>query len=248
MRRVTRAALPSAAQAYLNRRQAATDQNLGLGRLNIERDWKAARQTKALAVVLKSLKQTLGVRERCMYCVDSHGSDIDHFRPKARFPGHTFKWSNMLLCCTECGRFKGGQFPMAGRRGLLIDPTNEDPWQHLDFDPDTGCVTARFDVEADDWSAKGATTVAVLRLDRREAMAAGYVNTYRRLAGIVQASLPSLTGGSMTAPTLLVSMRHADDHGLLPWCFNGTGQTFWPFSELRDQCPHIWADCSPAVI
>ena len=136
---------------------------------------------------------------------------------------------------------------LAERRALLIDPTAEDPWQHLDFDPDTGNLTARFDLDANDWSAKGATTVSILRLDRREAMAAGYVRTYRRLVGIVRTSLASLADGSVTAPMLLVTMRDVDDHGLLPWCFNGAGQTFTPFSELRDRYPQVWADCLAAV-
>lgn len=247
MRRVTRVALPKAVQTYLNNRQAAVNHHSGLGTLVIERDWRTARQTQAMATVLRLLQQMMGVRERCMYCVDSHGSDIEHFRPKARHPAHAFQWSNMLLCCTECGRFKGSQFPTANGRPMLIDPTAEDPWQHLDFDPDTGNLTARFDLDANDWSAKGAMTVAVLRLDRREAMAAGYASTFRRLAGIVQTSLATLADGSMTPTSLLVAMRDADDHGLLPWCFNGAGQTLMPFSGLRVQYPQVWADCLAVV-
>jgi len=130
---------------------------------------------------------------------------------------------------------------------MLIDPTAEDPWQHLDFDPDTGNLTARFDVHSNDWSARGAKTVEVLRLDRREAMAAGYVGTYRRLADTIQTSLGSLADGAMNAPLLLAALREADDHGLLPWCFNGAGQNFVPFSDLRHQYPQVWADCVAAV-
>lgn len=244
MRRVTRPALPKKAQTYLNRRQAAVHQHPGLNALEIERAWKSARQTTALGSTLKTLQQMMGARERCMYCVDSHGSDIDHFRPKARFPARTFHWSNMLLCCTECGRFKGSQFPMANRRPLLVDPTAEDPWEHLDFDPDTGNLTARFDPHANDWSVKGTKTVEVLRLDRREAMAAGYVSTYRRLTGILQSSLGE---GATTAPVLLAALQDADDHGLLPWCFRGAGQAFAPFTDLRQQYPQVWADCLAAV-
>lgn len=247
MRRVTRPVLPGKVQAYLNKRQSAANQRRALGTLDIERDWKSARQTKTIGTVLKTLQQMTGVRERCMYCVDSHGSDIEHFRPKAQYQGRAFQWSNMLLCCTECGRFKGGQFPIANRRPMLIDPTAEDPWQHLDFDPDTGNLTARFDLHANDWSAKGATTVAVLRLDRREAMAAGYMITYRRLMGVLQASWVSLAAGATTAPVLLAALRQADDHGLLPWIFSGAGQAFVPFSELREHFPQVWADCLAGV-
>lgn len=244
MRRVTRPALSRKAQTYLDQRQAAVALRRGSNTLDIERDWKSARQTKAIGTVLKTLQQMMGVRARCMYCVDSHGSDIEHFRPKARYPARAFQWSNMLLCCTECGRFKGSRFPMENRRPLLIDPAAEDPWQHLDFDPDTGNLTARFDLASNNWSTKGANTVEVLRLDCREAMAAGYVSTYRRLTGILQAALVT---GVTTAPVLVGALQDADDHGLLPWCFRGAGQTFAPFSDLRQQHPQIWADCLAAV-
>ena len=243
MRRVMRAALPEAVNAYLGKRELAFAKQRQSGNANIEGAWKSARQTKALGTVLLVLQSMMGPRERCMYCVDSHGSDIEHFRPKARFPSLAFRWSNMLLSCAECGRFKGSLFPLAGRRPLLINPTSEDPWQHLDFDPDTGVLTARFDVHADDWSAKGSKTVEVLRLDRREGMAAGYSKTFRRLAGVLQGSFVALTAGGKTAAELLASLESADDHGLLPWCFFGAGQDLEPFRELRQEYPQVWAHC-----
>jgi uncharacterized protein (TIGR02646 family) len=243
MRRVTRPALPKAAQNYLNKRQSAADRDFNLRLLNIEREWKIARRTKTLGAVLQVLQQMMGQRARCMYCVDSHGCDIEHFRPKARFPGRAFQWRNLLLCCTECGRFKGDLFPMANGRPLLIDPSSEDPWQHLDFDPDTGGLTARFDLQANDWSAKGAKTVEVLRLDRREALANVYKATFRRLCRIVRASLGA---DNISVPTLLDELQEADDRGLLHWCFGPIGQTVAPFSALH-QHSEVWTACRQAL-
>lgn len=40
-----------------------------------------------------------------------------------------FKWRNLLLCCSECGRLKGNRFPLQGKKPLLIDPTKEQPWR-----------------------------------------------------------------------------------------------------------------------
>jgi uncharacterized protein (TIGR02646 family) len=247
MRRLNRTVLPSAAQDYLCRRQASADLLHDKGELDIEREWKAARQTQSVGTVLAVLQQMTGPRERCMYCVDSHGSDIEHYRPKARFPRRAFQWHNLLLCCTECGRLKGDSFPMANRRPLLIDPTAEDPWQHIDFDPDTGNLSARFDLATDTWSSKGAATVNVLHLDRREAMATGYMRTYRRLAAAVRSALPQLADGSTTAQALSGALDRADDHGLLAWCLHGTGQTLAPFCDLRNQHPQVWASCLEAV-
>ena len=243
MRRVTRTALPKKAQTYLNQRHEATLLALGQGVLKVDREWKTARQTKAVEVVLNVLRQMMGPRERCMYCVDSHGCDIEHFRPKARYPKRAFQWDNLLLCCTECGRFKGDQYPMANHRPLLIDPTAEDPWLHLDFDPDTGNMVARWDQQANDWSAKGVKTIEVLRLDRREALEVVYKATFKRLCRIVQTQLGP---GAIDALSLKAELQDADYHGLLRWCFGPSGKTVAPFSTLYQQHPHIWAECERA--
>ena len=122
MRRVQRVALDAATQNYLTKRQADADAKLQLGTLNPTEHWKASRQTKSMEHVLATLQAMMGKQQRCMYCVDAHGCDIEHFRPKADFQGWIYLWNNLLLCCTECGRFKGARFPMQdGQPLLLID-------------------------------------------------------------------------------------------------------------------------------
>lgn len=181
-----------------------------------------------------------------MYCVDSHGSDIDHFWPKSTYPGRTFLWSNMLLCCTECGRFKGNQFPLS-RTGepMLVDPSVMDPWEFLDFDPDTGNVTARFDPSSGMPSPEGEITVRLLHLDRREGMAEGYRRTFRRLAACVR---QALNAESFNGDRLVVELIHADTHGLMGWCFGPAGARLQPFEELRSRSPDAWAACAAAVL
>jgi hypothetical protein len=63
---------------------------------------------------------------------------MEHFRPKSRYSDQMFRWPNLLLCRTECERLKGDRFPLQHGSPLLVDPTQEDPWQHIDFDPGTG--------------------------------------------------------------------------------------------------------------
>lgn len=116
MRRIQRTALPKAAQDYLSKRQSAANEKHENGDLDIQKDWKSARQTQKLKTVLVTLQSMMGLRQRCMYCLDSHGADIEHFRPKANYPKRMYDWPNLLLCCSECGRFKGNQFPLSGRR------------------------------------------------------------------------------------------------------------------------------------
>ena len=142
---------------------------------------------------------------------------------------------------TECGRFKGNRFPLSGTgQPLLIDPTTNDPWDHLDFDPDTGNLTARYDAASGMSSPEGECTVRVLQLDRREALAEGYRRTYLRIVACVNAALQK----AAVDPTgLAEGLRRADDHGLLGWCFGAVGSRLSPFSELRRNQPEAWDAC-----
>ena len=195
--------------------------------------WDTARKTRALRAVLAKL-----------YCHDSHGTDIEHFWPKALYPERMFRWLNFLLCCAECGRFKGDRFPLDNGEPLLVDPTTEDPWEYLDFDPTTGNLVARFELDRNDWSAKGQATVHLLQLDRREALAAGYQHTFRRLSALVEECLAT---GAPAASDLPQRLRERDDHGLLGWCLNGAGRNLPPFTALRHQRPALWQACVDAL-
>jgi hypothetical protein len=155
-----------------------------------------------------------------------------------------YRWGNLLLCCTNCGRLKGNQFPMAGRRVLLVDPTKENPWDSLDFDPMTGNICARFDPQLNNWSVKGEKTVEVLHLDEREALSKGYLQTLRRLSATIRSAL---SAGAIDAATLVQKLKSDDDHGLLGWCFSDRGKTLSPFSELQTQHPGVWAKCAKAL-
>ncbi|MGW7477079.1 HNH endonuclease [Nonomuraea muscovyensis] len=76
----------------------------------------------------------------CMYCGDHLADTIDHFVPKAKCPTRTFQWRNLLLACSPCNsRYKGERFESDGLVGsLLIDPTLEDPLDHLHLSLATG--------------------------------------------------------------------------------------------------------------
>lgn len=244
MRRIVRETLDPSVQEHLDQRQAEVNRKRQENTLQIGDEWQSARQTRPLQSVLATLRHMMGDRERCMYCLDSHGTDIEHFWPKAPYPERMFIWPNLLLCCAECGRFKGDRFPLFDGEALLVDPTAEEPWLYLDFDPATGNVVARFDAAHDDWSRKGQVTVETLQLDRREALAVGYQRTYRRLVAVVR---DFLNNESPSGESLLASLREADDHGLSGWCFIGTGQSLPPFADLRMRCPEVWAICVESI-
>ena len=139
---------------------------------------------------------------------------------------------------------KGINFPLSNGQPLIIDPTVEDPWQHLDFDPKTGNLVARFDRASDDWSPRGEATVELLQLDRREALAQGYLRTFSRLSTLVRRHL---SGSEPTAAALPTALAAADDHGLLGWCVSGEGRDEDPFRDLRQQRPDLWTACVSAA-
>jgi hypothetical protein len=172
--------------------------------------------------------------------VDSHGSDIEHFWPKTSYPERMFRWPNMLLCCTECGRIKGDEFPFLEGLPALIDPSTENPWEFLDFDPQTGNIVPRYDPERWQYIPKGEQTVRILQFDRREAMARGYQVTFRRIKRRIEMALEQ---PNPDATALFQELDEADDHGLLGWCFDGLGSLIAPFADLQARYPAVWQAC-----
>lgn len=241
MRFVKRNSLPPAAVSYLARKQRDLMQRSRITANDVHSIWKLARQTNALTIVLQELQRMMGPRERCMYCLDSHGSDIEHFRPKSKYHSHIFQWKNLLLCCTECGRLKGAQFPVLNKKVLLINPTTENPWDYIDFDTDTGNLMARVvDAASRTVSKKGKTTVEMFHLNERESLSAGYLQTFHRLSAIVRNQLSNLP----ISPTVLIEkLKAEDDHGLLQWCFSASGTKTAPFSDLYHAHLASWKQC-----
>ncbi len=90
---------------------------------------------------------------------DNHGTDIDHFEPIARNPLRTFDWLNHLLACSTCNsHHKRDQFPIDDDGcPLLIDPTAEDPLEHLLLNLVEGEYVAL--------SSKGEATIKICHLN-----------------------------------------------------------------------------------
>ncbi|MCB9876858.1 MAG: hypothetical protein H6835_04565 [Planctomycetes bacterium] len=240
MRHYRRPKLNANQSAQLAKKQRKVDSNRKAGNLDTTKTWKTARKTKLLKEVLRVLQAMAGARERCMYCSDSHGTDIEHWRPKASHPEVMFAWSNMLLCCTECGRIKSDKFPVDSQgQPLLIDPSLDNPWDHLDFDPLTGILTARFDLGTQVFDARGQATVQVLQFELREAMQRGFRASWKRIAAVCESARQSRMGPQQLTELL----RAADDHGLLEWCFSSRGSREPPLSDLLQEQPDVFTAC-----
>ncbi|GAA4237253.1 HNH endonuclease [Actinomadura meridiana] len=120
--------------------------------------WKSARTVRRDLMEHLTLMAS-GIR-RCMYCGDSLGTDIDHFEPLAEAPPRAFDWPNHLLACSYCNSNAKRELFPRGEDGepLLIDPSSEDPYDHLELMPSTGLYT--------ELTARGKATIEIFRLNR----------------------------------------------------------------------------------
>ncbi|MFI7308265.1 hypothetical protein [Streptomyces hygroscopicus] len=119
-------------------------------------------------------------RKRCMYCEDNLGTDIDHFQPIALAPSRAFDWLNHLLACSYCNsNLKRDAYPCDEDTGepLLIDPTAEDPADHL---------TLRLgSCQYEAGTRKGTETVRVFGLNDRQELVRGRTTTYTTCRGLL---------------------------------------------------------------
>lgn len=223
MRAVTRIALPAAGLDFLAR--CAQD----------DVTWVNAVQRVGFQPIRNALVAMSGKYQNCMLCERNEAADVEHFKPKSKFKAATYEWLNLLYACSTCNRHKGEQFPVDAQNApLLIDPSIEDPWHFLTFDPETGNIDPVFDLATNDFSPKGLATTSVLKLNRRRALQTAYLGTYDRLARIVMSE--QSTGDEI----LIAKLLAADDHGLLGWCFSPQGKRQKPFDLLTDTHFQIW--------
>lgn len=174
MRALSRPALDPSTVGTLSKMQANVNASQAPAK-RAQSLWKA-RGTKprraAFDDVRDKLEDMAGPTRRCVYCEDSKGTDIDHFRPKSTYPGFAFVWENYLLACSHCNsNEKRADFPL-DRAGaaLLVDPANDDPFDHLVFVPTTGYLSG--------FTPKGQETEKVFGLNRRQELTLGRQTTW----------------------------------------------------------------------
>jgi hypothetical protein len=127
---------------------------------------------------------------RCAYCErpeeylgGEEAFEVEHFRPKSKFPQLDCDYSNLYYACRGCNAHKSETWPseeLAARGMRFADPCEEDPYvEHL--------------VEHADGSVTGTTpcgiyTAAHVRLHRES------VNEWRRLRAQALTDLRVFTG------------------------------------------------------
>jgi uncharacterized protein (TIGR02646 family) len=139
---------------------------------------------------------------RCAYCerdmASSPGGSVTHHRPPwgavdadgtpslDHYWWLAYNWENLLPACAECIRAKGNRFPvdaakrasrgqrLSSERPLLLDPCEDEPDEHLLFQPDGTVVGS---------TPRGGTTVDVLALNRSSLVSARQAVAAKVLAG-----------------------------------------------------------------
>lgn len=145
------------------------------------RRWDNRRDNRFMDEVRQKLEAMAPGLKRCMYCEDSLGTDIEHFWPKAAYPGQTFCWKNYLLACSFCNsNEKRNLFPLDAKGApLLLDPTADDPMEHLTLTPSMG----RFRPHRG--SPKGRASIDVFGLNSRHELVRGRRNAWEGLQALI---------------------------------------------------------------
>lgn len=100
----------------------------------------------------------------CGYCEKDCKGEVDHFRPKSRFPQKVYEWSNWVFSCHDCNNIKHGKWPNCG----YIDPCARTqsfrPEQFFEFDVKTGEIKPKARLTNRQWQ-KARTMIDDLKLN-----------------------------------------------------------------------------------
>ena len=74
----------------------------------------------------------------CGYCEENTKGEIDHFRPKSKFPNLVYEWSNWVFACKDCNRTKLDQWPAGGYVNPCAKTLPARPEAFFAFDTSSG--------------------------------------------------------------------------------------------------------------
>jgi len=106
-------------------------------KLSLDDFWSRIRKRKAMQGYAEQLNFIF--YGKCSFCESKIGHVspvyIEHYRPKSRaeYQKFTFAWENWLLTCATCNTNKGIYFEYCEVLPCLIDPTTDDPTEHIGF-------------------------------------------------------------------------------------------------------------------
>ena len=134
----------------------------------------------------ESLTRMCSGAQRCVYCEDSVGDEVEHIQPKDLYPCLVFVWINYVYACGRCNVGKSNKFAVVASNRLVdvtrprgadvvapisgtpafLNPRVEDPLDFLDLDLDgTFFVLARDELDDID-RQRAEFTIETLNLNR----------------------------------------------------------------------------------
>jgi hypothetical protein len=85
--------------------------------------WKT-KPVRAFNEIKQVLMEMIPGTERCHYCEDSKGDEIEHIFPKTFYPEKSFIWENLCLSCGPCNNRKSSKFavfaPNSNQKTLVL--------------------------------------------------------------------------------------------------------------------------------
>ncbi len=77
----------------------------------------------------------------CGYCEEEAAlEEVDHFRPKSKFPELVYAWSNWVFARNSCNNTKNDKWPPGGYVDPCACSTQERPERFFDFNLRTGMI------------------------------------------------------------------------------------------------------------
>lgn len=108
-------------------------------------NWKDFASESGIKKLLKEALLEEQENSCCPYCeieISLNNSQIEHIKPKDKFPELLIDYDNLIACCLErkrCGNSKANKW-----EELFINPVTENPEDYFEYDIKTGKITPIF--------------------------------------------------------------------------------------------------------
>ena len=188
MRRLHDPGLPAITQRKLDGYQTEVD-DAGdyLARVTEgKRLFGSRRSSTAFRSIRTCLSLMCAGAQRCVYCEDSVGDQVEHIKPKDLYPEEVFRWPNYVYACGACNSRKNNKFAVITSAGYevvtrprgaaiepptpgdpaFINPRFENPRDLITMDLlGTFLMLPKVDLEADQ-ASRAEFTIETLDLNR----------------------------------------------------------------------------------
>ena len=122
MRRLHDPGLPATALEKLNNYQTQVDEagDYPVCVAEGKRLFESRRSNSTFESVKKCLSCMCAGAQRCVYCEDSVGDEVEHIKPKDLYPEDVFRWPNYVYACGACNSRKNNKFAVITDAGRVI--------------------------------------------------------------------------------------------------------------------------------